>query len=114
MTTTIRAQRTTPTLERARPWRDAREWIERAQALGELRIVRGASWQADIGAVTDDDDVTFARRLVEAPGVAVVPGSSFYSRPELGRTKVRFAYPKRPETLGEAARRLALFSAPTS
>jgi aminotransferase len=69
---------------------------------------------ADIGAVTDDDDVTFARRLVEAPGVAVVPGSSFYSRPELGRTKVRFAYPKRPETLGEAARRLALLSAPTS
>jgi hypothetical protein len=27
---------------------------------------------------------------------------------------VRFAYPKRPETLGEAARRLALLSAPTS
>jgi aminotransferase len=69
---------------------------------------------ADIGALTDDDDVTFARRLVADPGVAVVPGSSFYSRPELGRTKVRFAYPKRPETLAEAARRMALLSAPTS
>ena len=34
------------------------------------------------------------------------PGSSFYSRPELGRTKVRFAFPKREETLAEAARRL--------
>jgi aspartate/methionine/tyrosine aminotransferase len=61
----------------------------------------------DIGGVTDEDDVTFARRLTEAPGVASVPGSSFYSRPELGRTKVRFAFPKREETLAEAARRLA-------
>ena len=63
---------------------------------------------AEIGALTDEDDVTFARRLVADPGVAVVPGSSFYSRPELGRTKIRFAFPKRPQTLAEAARRLAL------
>ena len=62
---------------------------------------------ADIGAVTDEDDVTFARRLTVEPGVATVPGSSFYSRPELGRSKIRFAFPKRPETLAEAARRLA-------
>ena len=61
----------------------------------------------DIGAVTDDDDVTFARRLTADGGVASVPGSSFYSRPELGRTKVRFAFPKRHETLAEASRRLA-------
>ncbi len=62
---------------------------------------------ADIDAVTDEDDVTFARRLTADPGVATVPGSSFYSRPELGRTKIRFAFPKRSETLAEAARRLA-------
>ncbi|HYI68017.1 MAG TPA: aminotransferase class I/II-fold pyridoxal phosphate-dependent enzyme [Candidatus Limnocylindrales bacterium] len=60
----------------------------------------------DIGDVTDEDDVTFARRLTADPGVASVPGSSFYSRPELGRTKVRFAFPKRDQTLAEAARRL--------
>jgi 4-hydroxy-3-polyprenylbenzoate decarboxylase len=36
-----------------RPWRDAREWIERAKALGELRVVRGASWQSDIGAIAE-------------------------------------------------------------
>ena len=60
----------------------------------------------EIGAVTKEDDVTFARRLTADPGVASVPGSSFYSRPELGRTKVRFAFPKRDETLAEAARRL--------
>ena len=49
---------------------------------------------------------TFARELVASAGVAVVPGSSFYSRPELGRTKVRFAFPKRDETLQEASDRL--------
>ena len=35
------------------------------------------------------------------------PGSSFFSRPELGRTKLRFAFPKRLETLLAAAERLA-------
>jgi len=61
----------------------------------------------DISSLTDEDDVTFARRLTADPGVATVPGSSFYSRPELGRTKIRFAFPKRHGTLAEAASRLA-------
>jgi aspartate/methionine/tyrosine aminotransferase len=60
----------------------------------------------DIAGLTDEDDVTFARRIAADPGVAVVPGSSFYSRAELGRTKVRFAFPKRLETLEAAATRL--------
>jgi len=64
----------------------------------------------DIAPLTDDDDVTFAERLTASPGVATVPGSSFYSRPELGRTKIRFAFPKRLETLNEAAARLARLS----
>ena len=46
-------------------------------------------------------------RLIRDPGVAAVPGSSFFSRPELGRTKLRFAFPKRLETLAAAAERLA-------
>ncbi len=62
---------------------------------------------ADISTLTDEDDATFARRLTADPGVATVPGSSFYSRPELGRTKIRFAFPKRQETLAEAASRLS-------
>ena len=65
----------------------------------------------DITSLTDDDDVTFARRLVESPGMAAVPGSSFYSRPELGRSKVRFAFPKKLETLRAAADRLARVTA---
>ncbi len=55
----------------------------------------------------DESDVMFAHRLIQDPGVAAVPGSSFFSRPELGRTKVRFAFPKRIETLRAAAERLA-------
>jgi aminotransferase len=61
----------------------------------------------DIGDLTDEDDVTFALRLIREPGVAAVPGSSFFSRPELGRTKLRFAFPKRLETLEAAAERIA-------
>jgi len=60
----------------------------------------------DISGITQEDDVTFARRIAAAPGVAAVPGSSFYSRPELGRSKVRFAFPKRTDTLDAAAERL--------
>jgi aminotransferase len=61
----------------------------------------------DIRDLTEEDDVTFARRLIADPGVATVPGSSFFSRPELGRTKLRFAFPKRLDTLRAAAERLA-------
>ena len=40
-------------MPRTAPWRDTREWIERATAAGELRVVTGASWQEDIGAITE-------------------------------------------------------------
>jgi aspartate/methionine/tyrosine aminotransferase len=65
----------------------------------------------DIGGVTDEDDVTFARRLILDPGVAAVPGSSFYAHPDLGRTKLRFAFPKQLATLRAAAERLAAIRA---
>ena len=53
-----------------------------------------------------EDDVAFARHLVEEVGVAVVPGSSFYQDPRDGRCQVRFAFCKKEETLAEAERRL--------
>ena len=53
------------------------------------------------------DDVLFARHLVEQIGVAAVPGSSFYPDPADGRRTIRFAFPKRLETLQAAADRLA-------
>ena len=43
-----------------------------------------------------------ARFLVKDIRVAVVPGSSFYHRPELGQTQVRFTFCKRDETLAAA------------
>ena len=39
--------------ERLPPWRDTREWMARAEALGELRVVRGANWESEIGAITE-------------------------------------------------------------
>jgi aminotransferase len=52
------------------------------------------------------DDHDFAMFLVKELGVATVPGSSFYAHPELGRTKIRFCFPKSDEVLIEASRRL--------
>src|SRR4029079_17096343 len=34
-------------------YRDLRDWIERVRDLGELREVRGATWEEDIGRVTE-------------------------------------------------------------
>ncbi|HKD99736.1 MAG TPA: aminotransferase class I/II-fold pyridoxal phosphate-dependent enzyme [Planctomycetota bacterium] len=71
-------------------------------------LPRGAYYaMADFSAFgADGDDTQFARALVERPGVAVVPGSSFFARPEDGRHLVRFCFSKRDETLREAGRRL--------
>jgi aminotransferase len=52
------------------------------------------------------DDHAFAMFLVKEIGVATVPGSSFYAHPELGRTKIRFCFPKTEDVLLEAGRRL--------
>jgi aminotransferase len=61
----------------------------------------------DIAHFGFDSDVEFARHLVTEVGVAVVPGSSFFNDRRAGRTKVRFVYSKKDETLLEADKRLA-------
>ena len=53
-----------------------------------------------------DDDTAFARWLVSEVGVAGVPGSSFYSEPELGRHLIRFTFCKTHDVLEAAAERL--------
>jgi aminotransferase len=60
----------------------------------------------DIGGFGFRDDVEFARYLVKDVGVAAVPGSSFYKTPGAGRTKLRFCFCKKDETLAEADRRM--------
>jgi aminotransferase len=57
----------------------------------------------DISAFGVPSDVEFARFLVQDVGIAVVPGSSFYSQPRSGTHQVRFAFPKRMETLERAS-----------
>lgn len=60
----------------------------------------------DISAFGFADDIEFTRHLVREVGVACVPGSSFYSRPELGARQVRFCFCKKDDTLRAAAERL--------
>lgn len=61
----------------------------------------------DISAFGFLDDVAFVRHMIHHAGVAAVPGSSFFSRPEDGSKLVRFCFCKRDETLNEAKLRLA-------
>jgi aminotransferase len=53
-----------------------------------------------------DNDLDLARYLVEEIGIAAVPGSSFYSSPEMGKQKLRFCFCKTGDTLHEASQRL--------
>lgn len=41
------------TPQRVPAWRDTREWLERVDALGQLRVVTGASWESEIGDITE-------------------------------------------------------------
>ncbi len=60
----------------------------------------------DISSFGFANDLAFSDYLIEEIGVAVVPGSSFYSEPSRGAQQVRFAFCKRNETLREAGLRL--------
>ena len=61
---------------------------------------------ADFSGLSRLPDDEFAQWLTIEHGVASVPGSSFYSRPELGRTQVRFAFCKTEDMLQQAVERL--------
>ena len=61
---------------------------------------------ADFSALSALPDDEFAFWLTKQVGVAPVPGSSFFSRPELGRKLIRFAFCKTDDVLQQAAGRL--------
>ncbi len=65
----------------------------------------------DISGFGFEDDVTFARWLVEHVGVAAVPGSSFYSDPAAGRQRLRFHFARLRSTLEAAVQRLSTLRA---
>jgi aspartate/methionine/tyrosine aminotransferase len=95
--------------------RMAAEYAERRTLMLKVLADAGLETPAPAGAyyvMTDisrlpyDDGVTAARDLVERRGVASVPGSSFFSKPELGRHLLRFAFCKKLDTLEDAGARL--------
>jgi methionine aminotransferase len=61
---------------------------------------------ADYRAISDAPEAEFARQLVEAHGVAVIPVSAFYRTP-FDNGVVRFCFGKREQTLDAALERLA-------
>lgn len=96
----------------AAEYRERREFLRQVLEEVGFRIYhpRGAYYiMTDVSHMDFTDDVDCAFYLVEKIGVATVPGSCFYSRPELGKTKVRFAFPKKMETLRLAAEKLRKF-----
>jgi aspartate/methionine/tyrosine aminotransferase len=93
----------------AAEYRARRDLLYEALTSADFRpmLPQGAYYMlCDIGHFGFDDDVAFAHWLVRDVGVAGVPGSSFFSRPELGRHLIRFTFAKRHETLREAAARV--------
>ncbi|MYA11001.1 MAG: aminotransferase class I/II-fold pyridoxal phosphate-dependent enzyme [Gemmatimonadetes bacterium] len=64
---------------------------------------------ADFSALSELDDMAFSTYMARECGVAPVPGSSFYSRPERGAKLVRFAFCKQAGTLERAVERLRSF-----
>ncbi len=96
----------------AEEYRERRDFLVRILEEAGFHVYRpyGAYYiMTDIEHFGFSDDVAFAFYLVEKIGVATVPGSSFYSHPSLGRTKIRFCFPKKMKTLEQAAERLKKF-----
>ena len=60
----------------------------------------------DIAPLGWNDDTAFVKRMIETVGVSAVPGSSFFSPKELGKTMVRFMFAKKDDTLKAAGERL--------
>lgn len=90
-------------------YRESRDYL--GKALAELGFVVHPSdgtyfIMADHSHLGFRDDVEFCMHLTKEVGVAAIPPSAFYSRPELGRTLARFAYCKKRETLERAVERL--------
>ncbi|MFO7299473.1 MAG: methionine aminotransferase [Actinomycetes bacterium] len=56
---------------------------------------------------SDEDDRSFARRLVEEAKVAVIPPGVFYDDPRHGHGLIRFAFCKQDAVLSEAVERLS-------
>jgi methionine aminotransferase len=69
-----------------------------------LRPSAGTYFQlADYGAITDEPDTAFSRRLTREHGVACIPVSVFCAQPPVDQHLVRFCFAKDEPTLERAA-----------
>lgn len=101
----------------AAEYKERRDFLLNSLMEANFRVFRphGAYYiMTDITHFGFRDDFDCAYFLVEKIGVATVPGSCFYSNPEKGKTKVRFAFPKKMETLRHAVSKLKNFQPPGS
>lgn len=77
------------------------------QAGFEFQQPEGAYYvMTDVEGLGGTDDTEFVQQMIREVGVSAVPGGSFYAPRSLGRTKVRFMWAKREETLHQAGERL--------
>jgi aminotransferase len=96
-----------------------RDYHQRRSVMMEILETAGFSARAPQGAYyiladytripipqAQEDSTRFCLWLVESIGVALVPGSVFFSLPGYGEHSVRFAFPKNVETLRLAGERL--------
>ena len=105
-------------LDLSRPYYDRLATEYRARRDRLVRVLDAAGFSpnipqgayyvlCDIRPFGFDDDVAFAQWLVRDVGIAGVPGSSFFSRRELGRHLIRFTFCKTADVLDAAGSRLA-------
>lgn len=97
----------------AAEYKERKDFLLNALVEANFRVYQpqGAYYiMTDVGHFGFRDDFDCAYYLVEKIGVATVPGSCFYSQPEKGKTKIRFAFPKKLETLRQGVNRLKNFS----
>lgn len=101
--------------ELAKLYQEKRESILRIldQVNIQYFVPQGAYYVfASIPGFSNQTDIEFTNYLIKQIGVAVVPGSSFFCRPEDGHQFIRFCFSKTTETL-EAARERLLKLAPS-
>jgi len=89
--------------------RDALAGLLRGSGLEPLPAGGTYFQLVDYGAISQEDDLKFADRLIREAKIAVIPLSPFYARPPR-MTLVRLCIAKRDETLREAAGRLGAFA----
>lgn len=65
---------------------------------------------ADFSQLSSLSDINFTQYLVKEIGVAVVPGSSFFHKPDRGSRYIRFCFCKKESTLHSAKERLLRIS----